>query len=67
MLNMKTSLVLVVALALATACGHGGSSDSAATTVTDTVVTPVKTTDTTVVQKKVDVQVDTLKKTHNKP
>jgi hypothetical protein len=64
---MKTFLVLAVGLVLTTACGRGGSSDSAATTVTDTVVTPVKTTDTTVVQKKVDVQVDTVKKTHNKP
>jgi hypothetical protein len=36
-------------------------------TATDTTITPVKTTDTTIVQKKVNVKVDTVVKTHNKP
>ncbi len=36
-------------------------------TVTDTTVTPTHQTDTTVVQKKVDVTTDTIKKQHKKP
>ena len=51
---------------LAAACTPG-ESKSTEKTVTDTAVTPVHATDTTVVQKKVDVTTDTLKKTHKKP
>jgi len=53
---------------VAAAC-NPGESHSTEKTVTDTAVTPVHATDTTVVQKKekVDVTTDTLKKTHKKP
>jgi hypothetical protein len=49
---------------LAAACTPGEKNTEK--TVTDTAVTPVHATDTTVVQKKVDVTTDTVKKTHNK-
>lgn len=66
---MKNSHLRMLALVAATltigACA-GGSGHQASTT-TDTTVTPVKVRDTTVVEKKVDVTTDTLKKTHNKP
>jgi hypothetical protein len=62
---MKTLLPLIVLLgAMACTPGEGRSAEK---TSTDTVVTPTKTTDTTVVQKKVDVKVDTLKKTKHAP
>jgi len=48
---------------LAAACNPGASRDTTKT-VTDTTITPVHPTDTTVVQKKVDVTTDTIKKTH---
>jgi len=44
-----------------------GESHDTTKTVTDTTVTPVHQADTTVVQKKVDVTTDTLKKTHKRP
>lgn len=56
---------LLIAGVVALAACNGGESREA-TKVTDTTVTPTRATDTTVVQKKVDVSVDTLKKTHNK-
>jgi hypothetical protein len=56
--------VLAIALVIV-GCNPGGSHETSRTS-TDTTVTPVKTTDTTVVEKKVDVNVDTTKKTHNK-
>jgi len=59
------SRIFAIAL-LVVGCSAGGSHDTTRT-VADTTVTPVKTTDTTVVQKKVDVKVDTVKKTHNRP
>jgi hypothetical protein len=59
------SRIFVMALLVA-GCSAGGDHESTRTTA-DTTVTPVKATDTTVVQKKVDVQVDTVKKTHKKP
>jgi hypothetical protein len=55
----------VVAASALVACGGGSSHES--TTTTDTTVTPVKVRDTTVVEKKVDVTRDTVKKTNNKP
>jgi hypothetical protein len=62
---MKTLLPLIVLLGvMACTPGEGRSAEK---TSTDTVVTPTKTTDTTVVQKKVDVKVDTLKKTKHAP
>ena len=62
---MKTLPLCGLILVLA-ACNAGESHDTAKT-VTDTTVTPVHQTDTTVVQKKVEVSTDTLKKTHKKP
>lgn len=55
--------MITAVLALA-GCNPGESHES--TKTTDTTVTPTHVTDTTVVQKKVDVNVDTVKKTHNK-
>ena len=57
--------ILAIAL-LVVACNASGNHETTRTT-TDTAVTPVKATDTTVVQKQVETKVDTLKKTHNKP
>jgi hypothetical protein len=55
------------ALAIVAACNAGESRDTTKT-VTDTTVTPAqRPMDTTVVQKKVDVSTDTVKKTHKKP
>lgn len=59
-------LVSLCGLLLVAACNAGESRDTTKT-VTDTTITPVHPTDTTVVQKKVDVTTDTLKKTHKKP
>ncbi|HZS62515.1 MAG TPA: hypothetical protein VFA43_24830 [Gemmatimonadaceae bacterium] len=66
---MKTLLLPVCGLMLVAAACNPGESHSTEKTVTDTAVTPVHATDTTVVQKKekVDVTTDTLKKTHKKP
>jgi uncharacterized lipoprotein YajG len=65
---LRTSMKLITLcglLALA-ACSAGES--NASKTVTDTTVTPAqRPMDTTVVQKKVDVSTDTVKKTHKKP
>jgi hypothetical protein len=62
---MKTLLPLIVLLGImACTAGEGRSAEK---TSTDTVVTPTHVTDTTVVQKKVDVKVDTLKKTKHTP
>jgi hypothetical protein len=57
--------LLVIAGVLVLAACNGGESHET-TKTTDTTVTPARVTDTTVVQKKSDVSVDTLKKTHNK-
>jgi hypothetical protein len=59
-------LLVLGATAMTVAACAGGSSHETSTT-TDTTVTPVKARDTTVVQKTVDVKVDTTKKTNNKP
>jgi len=62
---MKTLLPLIVLFGVACTPGEGRNSE---TTHTDTVVTaPARPTDTTVIQKKVDVKVDTLKKTKHAP
>jgi hypothetical protein len=57
-------LMLITTLALVAAACNPGEKNTEKT-VTDTTVTPTHATDTTVVQKKVDVQTDTLKKTKN--
>ena len=62
--GMKTLFPLIVLVCLACTPGEGRNAEK---TSTDTVVTPAHVTDTTVVQKKVDVKVDTLKKTKNAP
>ena len=62
---MKTLLPLIILLGIM-ACTPG-EGRNAEKTSTDTVVTPAHVTDTAVVQKKVDVKVDTLKKTKNAP
>ena len=62
--GMKTLFPLSVLVCLACTPGEGRNAEK---TSTDTVVTPAHVTDTTVVQKKVDVKVDTLKKTKNAP
>lgn len=54
----------MIAGALVLAACTGESHETAKQT--DTTVTPVHATDTTVVQRKVDVTSDTVKKTHNK-
>jgi PBP1b-binding outer membrane lipoprotein LpoB len=59
------SRIFVIALIVA-GCSAGGSKETTRTT-SDTTVAPVKVKDTTVVQRQVDVKVDTVKKTHNKP
>lgn len=56
-------LLILAGLLVGTACSVG---ESRSTKTTDTTVTPTRATDTTVVEKKVDVNVDTVKKTHNK-
>lgn len=61
---MRAIPICVCAALLALAC-NPGESRGTEKTVTDTTVTPTHATDTTVVEKKVDVQTDTLKKTHN--
>jgi PBP1b-binding outer membrane lipoprotein LpoB len=61
---MDVPRIIFIAVLLA---GCTGGDRQAARTTTDTTVTPVMTTDTTVVQQKVNVQVDTVKKTHHKP
>ncbi len=61
---MKTLFPLIVLVCMACTPGEGRNAEK---TTTDTVVTPTHVTDTTVVQKKVDVKVDTLKKTKNAP
>jgi hypothetical protein len=62
--GMDVPRIIFIAVLLA---GCTGGDRQAARTTTDTTVTPVMTTDTTVVQQKVNVQVDTVKKTHHKP
>ena len=57
-------LLTVAAMLAITAC-NARESHSTKTT-TDTTVTPVHANDTTVVKEKVDVSVDTVKKTHHK-
>jgi hypothetical protein len=51
---------------LVAGCTAGGDRQTTRTT-TDTTIAPVKATDTTVVQRTVNVKVDTVKKTHNTP
>jgi len=57
--------ILAIMLRVA-GCTTGGDRQTTRTT-TDTTITPVKATDTTVVQRTVKVQVDTVKKTNNTP
>ena len=59
------SRILAIMLLVA-GCTAGGDRQTTRTT-TDTTVAPVKATDTTVVQRTVNVKVDTVKKTHNTP
>ena len=61
----KLLLPLCGLVFVAAACNPGEKNTEK--TVTDTAVTPVHQNDTTVVQKKVEVSTDTLKKTHKKP
>ena len=58
-------LMFAAAASALVACGGGSSHET--TTTADTTITPVKARDTTVVQQKVDVKTDTVKKTNNKP
>jgi ABC-type glycerol-3-phosphate transport system substrate-binding protein len=60
--GMRHFLMIAGALVLAACTGQAHESSQ----TTDTTVTPTHVTDTTVVQKKVDVNIDTVKKTHNK-
>jgi hypothetical protein len=64
-LSNRHLLVLAAAAITVAACAGGSSRETS--TTTDTTITPVKARDTTVVQKTVDVKVDTTKKTNNKP
>lgn len=57
------SRILLIAILVA---GCAGGQKEATRTVTDTTVTPVHTTDTTVVKKQEETKVDTIKQTHNK-
>lgn len=66
MQTSRSRMLALVAAALTIAACAGGSSHQASTS-TDTTLTPIKARDTTVVEKKVDVTTDTVKKTHNKP
>lgn len=60
-------LLMIASLVVLAACNSGESRETTKTTdTTDTTVTPTRSTDTTVVQKKVEVSADTVKKTHNK-
>jgi len=63
--EVMIALAIALAASALVACGGGSSHES--TTTADTSVTPVHVRDTTVVEKKVDVTRDTVKKTHNKP
>jgi hypothetical protein len=64
-LSHRQLLVLGAAAMTVAACAGGSGHETS--TVTDTTITPVKARDTTVVQKTVDVKVDTTKKTDKKP
>lgn len=66
-MRLPNRRLLVLSAAAVTLAACAGGTSHSSSTMTDTTVTPVKAKDTTVIEKKVDVTVDTTKKTNHKP